>query len=88
GERRRLVDSGAAANPEEADLLVGMAARTGLLGTNGRAWLVTASGRAWLRLPTLERWATTARALRDALPRAYRRPDGGWMPQATWSTAT
>ncbi|KZE43098.1 helicase-associated domain-containing protein [Microbacterium sp. T32] len=88
GERRRLVDSGAAATPEEADLLVGMAARTGLLGTNGRAWLVTASGRAWLRLPTLERWATTARALRDALPRAYRRPDGGWMPQATWSTAT
>ncbi|SIS09677.1 helicase-associated domain-containing protein [Microbacterium sp. RURRCA19A] len=87
-ERRRLVDAGAAPSPEEADLLVGLAARTGLLGTNGRAWLVTANGRAWLRLPTLERWASTARALRNALPRAYRTPSGGWIPQPTWAGAT
>ncbi|WP_396645180.1 helicase-associated domain-containing protein [Microbacterium sp.] len=88
GERRRLVDAGAAPSAEEADLLVGMAARTGLLGSNSRAWLVTAAGRAWLPLPTLERWATTARALRDALPRAYRTAEGGWMPQPTWAAAT
>lgn len=87
-ERRRLVDAGAAPSAEEADLLVGLAARTGLLGTNGRAWLVTSAGRAWLRLPTLERWASTARTLRDALPRAYRAPSGGWMPQPAWAGAT
>lgn len=87
-ERRRLVDAGAAPSAEEADLLVGTAARVGLLGSNGRAWLVTAAGRAWLRLPTLERWASTARALRDALPRAYRTPAGGWMPPASWPGAT
>lgn len=87
-ERRRLVDSGAARSAEEADLLVGMAARTGLLGSNGRAWLVTPAGRSWLRLPTLERWASTARALRDALPAAYRTPSGAWMPQAAWAGAT
>ncbi len=87
-ERRRLVDAGAAGSAEEADLLVGTAARVGLLGSNGRAWLVTAAGRAWLRLPTLERWASTARALRDALPRAYRTPTGGWMPPTTWAGAT
>nr|WP_237488689.1 helicase-associated domain-containing protein [Microbacterium sp. TL13] len=87
-ERRRLVDAGAAPSGEEADLLVGLAARTGLLGTNGRAWLVTSAGRAWLRLPTLERWASTARTLRDTLPRAYRAPSGGWMPQPTWAGAT
>lgn len=87
-ERRRLVEAGATPTPEEADLLVGLGARTGLLGSTGRAWLVTAAGRAWLRLPTLERWATTARALRDALPRAYRTPAGGWMPQPTWAGAT
>lgn len=87
-ERRRLVDAGAAPSGEEADLLVGLAARTGLLGTNGRAWLVTSAGRAWLRLPTLERWASTARTLRDTLPRAYRAPSGGWIPQPTWAGAT
>lgn len=88
GERRRLVEAGAAASAEEADLLVGMAARTGLLGSTGRAWLVTAAGRSWLRLPTLERWASMARALSEALPRAYRAPHGGWLPPSAWAGAT
>lgn len=87
-ERRRLVDAGAVPSPDDADLLVGLAARVGLLGSNGRAWLVTPAGRAWLRLPTLERWATTARSLREALPRAYRTPAGGWIPQPEWAGAT
>ena len=86
-ERRRLVDAGAVATPEEADLLVGIAASVSLLGSTGRAWLVTATGRAWLRLPTLERWRHTALALRDALPRAYRTLEGGWIPSEEWPTA-
>ncbi|KTR87607.1 hypothetical protein NS220_17440 [Microbacterium testaceum] len=86
-ERRRLVDAGAVETPEEADLLVGIAASVGLLGSTGRAWLVTAAGRTWLRLPTLERWQSTARALRDALPRAYRTAEAGWIPSAQWADA-
>lgn len=87
-ERRRLVDAGAVASPDDADLLVGLAAAVGLLGTNGRAWLVSPRGREWLHRPTLERWDDTARALRDALPRAYRRADGGWIPTWQWPGAT
>ncbi|MDF2993828.1 MAG: hypothetical protein K0S37_4342 [Microbacterium sp.] len=86
-ERRRLVDAGAVATPEEADLFVGIAASVGLLGSTGRAWLVTAAGRAWLRLPTLDRWGNTARALRGALPRAYRTAEGGWIPSTAWADA-
>ncbi len=86
-ERRRLVDAGAVETPEEADLLVGIAASVGLLGSTGRAWLVTAAGRTWLRLPTLDRWQSTARALRDALPRAYRTPGAGWIPSTQWADA-
>ncbi|MDQ1121468.1 helicase-associated domain-containing protein [Microbacterium trichothecenolyticum] len=88
GERRRLVESGAVSSPAEADLLVGLAAAVGLLGTNDRAWLVSSAGREWLRLPTLERWERTARALRDALPAAFRDDAGGWIAPAQWPGAT
>lgn len=88
GERRRLVEAGAVSTPAEADLLVGLAAAVGLLGTNDRAWLVSTVGREWLRLPTLERWERTARALRDALPAAFRDDAGGWIPRAQWAGAT
>ncbi|MDU0367564.1 helicase-associated domain-containing protein [Microbacterium sp. KSW4-17] len=87
-ERRRLVDAGAVTTAAEADLLVGLASDVGLLGANDRAWLVSPRGREWLRLPTLERWSRTAVALRDALPRAYRADDGGWIPSEHWADAT
>ncbi|MCJ1707180.1 helicase-associated domain-containing protein [Microbacterium sp. VKM Ac-2923] len=87
-ERRRLVEAGAVSTPADADLLVGLAADVGLLGANDRAWLVSPAGREWLRLPTLERWRRTAVGLRDALPRAYRSADGGWIPVHEWAGAT
>jgi len=87
-ERRRLVDAGAVPTADDADLLVGLAATVGLLGSAGRAWLVTAEGRSWLRLPTLERWERTARTLRDALPAAYRTDEGGWLDVDCWAGAT
>lgn len=87
-ERRRLVDAGAVTTAAETDLLVGLASDVGLLGANDRAWLVSVRGREWLRLPTLERWSRTAVALRDALPRAYRSDDGGWIPTDRWADAT
>lgn len=87
-ERRRLVDAGAVETPADADLLVGLAASVGLLGSNDRAWLVSPAGREWLKLPTLERWQQTAVALRDALPRAYRSENGGWIPLHLWAGAT
>lgn len=86
-ERRRLVDAGAVETPEEADLLVGIAASVGLLGSTGRAWLVTPAGKAWLRLPTLDRWQETAKTLRDVLPRGYRTAEGGWISSASWPDA-
>ncbi|MFZ8757005.1 helicase-associated domain-containing protein [Microbacterium sp. HMH0099] len=87
GERRRLVETGAAVTPDDADLLVGLGAAVGLLGSNGRAWLVTRAGRDWLRKPTLDRWESTAAALRDALPSSYRSPDGGWVSAYLWAGA-
>lgn len=87
-ERRRLLDAGAVSTPADADLLVGLAADVGLLGANDRAWLVSSAGREWLRLPTLERWQRTAVALRNALPRAYRTAEGGWIPVEEWARST
>ncbi len=87
-ERRRLVDAGAVASLDDADLLVGLAAAVGLLGTNGRAWLVSRDGREWLHKPTLERWESTATALREALPAPYRSTQGGWIPAYRWAGAT
>jgi hypothetical protein len=86
-DRRSLVDSGAVPDGDTADLLVGLAASTGLLHAEDRAWLVTSAGRAWIDSSTLDRWTTAAERLRDALPAGLRSPDGGWMPAAIWNAA-
>lgn len=87
GDRRLLVESGAVRDADTADLLVGLAAATGLLHPEEKAWLVTSAGRAWVGSPTLERWVSAAERLRDALPAGLRTPQGGWTASATWIDA-
>lgn len=87
GDRRALVESGAAPDAAIADILVGIAATVGLLDARERAWSASAAGRSWLDLGTAERWARVAVALRDALPAGLRSASGGWIPVAEWGDA-
>ncbi len=86
-DRRRLVESGAAATGSDADELVAIAAETGLLSGSDRTWAVTEAGDDWLRTRTVERWLRVARGLRERMPRALRTGDGGWRPAAEWPGA-
>ena len=87
GDRRRLVDAGAAAGPDDADILVGIADEAGLLESSERSWTVTETGTTWLGTRTVERWLEVAGRLRDRLPSALHSPDGGWRPLAQWPGA-
>ncbi|WP_424446472.1 helicase-associated domain-containing protein [Microbacterium sp. CH-015] len=86
-ERRRLIESGAVAEPDAADELVEIAHRAGLLAGEGRHWLVTAAGVQWLRTGTVARWTEVAAALRAHLPGAVRTPAGGWLSLDRWPGA-
>lgn len=87
GDRRRLVESGAVSDGEEADELIAIAEHAGLIAPSDRQWLVTPSGVQWLATGTVPRWASIARALRDTLPAALRDADGGWIPLPEWAGA-
>lgn len=86
-DRRALVDSGAAADPDTADLLVGLADAVGLVVAADRSWLATGAARDWVTAPTIERWASVAERLREALPGGLRTADGGWLPTDSWTVA-
>ncbi len=86
-DRRRLIESGAVADPSAADELVDIAERTGLLGAEDRALLVTPRGLAWLHSATLDRWSTVADGLIRALPAAVRAAGGGWIAPDDWAAA-
>ncbi|MEW1834311.1 helicase-associated domain-containing protein [Microbacterium sp. NPDC079995] len=87
GDRRRLVETGAAQTPEDADTLVAIAAQAGLLSGSERTWAVSDAGMRWLGTRTLERWLEVAHRLRERLPRALRTLEGGWRPAAEWPGA-
>ena len=87
GDRRRLVEAGAAATSDAADTLVAIAAESGLLAGSERNWSVTESGTAWLGIRTVERWIEVARRLRDRLPAALRDASGGWRDPSQWPGA-
>lgn len=87
GDRRRLVDAGAAASPDDADILVGIAEEAGLLAGSERSWTLTDAGSTWLGSRTVERWLEVAGHLRDRLPSALRSAAGGWRPLAEWPGA-
>ncbi|WP_454130545.1 helicase-associated domain-containing protein [Microbacterium aurum] len=86
-ERRRLIESGAVAEPDAADELVEIAHRAGLLAGQDRHWLVTAAGVQWLRTGTVARWTEVAAALRAHLPAAVRTSAGGWLSLDRWAGA-
>ncbi|MFJ6680066.1 helicase-associated domain-containing protein [Microbacterium sp. NPDC091382] len=87
GDRRRLVDAGAAASHDDADILVWIADEAGLLDGSERSWTVTETGTSWLDSRTVERWLKVADRLRDRLPPAVRSPEGGWRPLTEWPGA-
>ncbi|MGV9193647.1 helicase-associated domain-containing protein [Microbacterium sp. MC2] len=86
-DRRRLVDAGAATDPDEADGLISIAATAGLLAPADRAWLVTEATHDWLVSDTVARWQSVAAALRAALPAGIRASDGGWTDPRDWPGA-
>lgn len=87
GDRRRLIEAGAVADAETADLVIAIGGDAGLLAAADREWRVTPEGSAWLLRGTVERWSAAARRLRDALPAALRTVEGGWMPLRDWPLA-
>ncbi|CAL4860373.1 helicase-associated domain-containing protein [Microbacterium sp. MM2322] len=87
GDRRRLVDAGAAGTPDDADTLVAIAAEAGLLAGSDRTWTITEAGATWLGTRTVERWVDVAHRLRERLPDALRAPEGGWRAPAEWPGA-
>ncbi|MFT4135000.1 helicase-associated domain-containing protein [Microbacterium sp.] len=86
-DRRRLVDSGAVQDGDEAEELLAIADLAGLVASVDRRWLVTEAGRAWTHEGAVRRWHLVARAVRDALPDGVRVRDAGWMPLAQWRGA-
>lgn len=85
-DRRRLIDSGAVATPEELDELLDSAAGAGLAVRADREWLVTSRGERWLSAATADRWAAVVDGLAEALP-APLRAFGRIRPTAAWGDA-
>ncbi|GAA5203023.1 helicase-associated domain-containing protein [Microbacterium jejuense] len=86
-DRRRLMDAGAIAAPDDLEDLLGSAADAGLAVAREREWVVTTAGESWLQTTTPQRWETVAEGLRAGLPRGIRTPDGGFAAPATWPDA-
>ncbi len=86
-DRRRLIEAGALASPDDLDDLVAAAATAGLVRVEGREWVATGAAEGWLQLPTTQRWQAIAEGLRAELPHALRTPDGGYIPSSAWDTA-
>ena len=86
-DRRRLVDAGVLAAPEELDDLVAAAADAGLVRAVEREWIGAAAAEDWLQKPTAMRWQAIAEGIRAHLPDAIRTPEGGYLPPATWEAA-
>lgn len=87
GDRRRLIDAGAVADSETADLVIAIGLDAGLLGPVDREWRVTTEGSAWLLSGSVDRWVTTAVRMRDGLPSALRSTGGGWIAPSQWHLA-
>lgn len=83
-DRRRLMDAGAVATPEELDDLIASAAAAGLAAASGREWLVTAAGAQWLEAPTLERWRTVVDGFVRTVPDGLRTSDGRIVDPGAW----
>lgn len=85
-DRRRLIDLRAARDPDDADELLAIAQRAGLLVAHEREWRVTGEGAAWLHSSTVTRWQAVAHRLRATLPDGVR--DGaGWLHPDRWPDA-
>ncbi|MBD3942757.1 helicase-associated domain-containing protein [Microbacterium sp. NEAU-LLC] len=86
-DRRRLVDAGAIAAPDDLEDLLASAADSGLAVAREREWVVTEAGESWLQTTTPHRWEAIAEGYRAGLPRGIRTPDGGFTAPSTWPDA-
>lgn len=83
-DRKRLVEAGAVATPEELDDLVQLAAAAGLVTSPDREWTTSDAADDWLISSTADRWADVAMGLREHLRPGLRTGDGGYLPPAVW----
>lgn len=86
-ERRRLIEDGAVADPEELDDLVALAADADLLEGIDRSWRTTVETTAWLGQTTSIRWSIVAHGFVSRLPAGLRLPGGGFLPSEGWAGA-
>lgn len=86
-ERRRLIEDGAVADPEELDDLAALAADAGLLDDVERSWTATSGAASWLGETTATRWSLVAQGFVRRLPQGLRTPDGGFVPSEAWPDA-
>jgi hypothetical protein len=86
-DRRRLLDAGAIAAPDDLEDLLASAAEAGLAVARERDWVVTTAGEAWLQTPTPRRWEVVAEGFRTGLPLGIRTSDGGFAAPSTWPEA-
>jgi hypothetical protein len=86
-DRKRLIEAGAIATPEELDDLVQTADAADLLDSTDREWTASDEADAWLESSTTERWARVVTGLRDTLRPGLRSATGGYEPPETWAQA-
>lgn len=86
-DRRRLVESGAIADPDDLEDLLSSANAAGLAVARDREWVVTRAGEDWLEASTLDRWVRIVQGLRASLPEGLRTAIGGVVPLAVWANA-
>ncbi len=86
-DRRRLVEAGTAANADELEDLIALAAAAGLIGEFDREWQTTSVGDSWLDTRTADRWTAIAEGFVRSLRPGLRTAEGGHLPLPTWAGA-
>ncbi|TDN92192.1 helicase-associated domain-containing protein [Microbacterium sp. BK668] len=86
-DRKRLVEAGAVATPEDLDDLVQAADAAGLLESPDREWVASEAADEWLEAPTTVRWSRVVEGFRAALRPGLRTAAGGYLAPAEWATA-
>src|SRR6478735_6625 len=86
-DRKRLVEAGAIASPEELDDLVQAAGAAQLLESPDREWIASDEADAWLEASTTERWTHVVTGFRNALRPGLRTATGGYLPPTAWGQA-
>lgn len=85
GERRRLLERGGIAEPEDVDALLAMGVDAGLLRPVERQLRVTTTGVEWLHRAGVGRWVALAKSFRERLPAGITSGEHPWIHDSEWA---